>query len=843
MNFLRKLSFSVLIFIFPLLSLNAQLCTGSLGDPIVKFTFGYDTLGFGLPPAPLASGITNYPFVANSCPLDGFYTISDFTANCFGNTWYSLPEDHTPNDTYGYMMLVNASNTPGDFYTQPVSGLCSGTTYEFAAWLLNLNVPTACGGTPTKPNITFNIETPAGSILKSYNTGDISVTPFATWRQYGTFFTTPAGVTDVVIRMTNNAPGGCGNDIALDDITFRPCGATVTASINGSSTTQNVCAGNVSANTFTGNIPSPGPTTAYQWQISTDNGVTWTDIAGATSTSYIPTVSVTGSYQYRLTVADAPGTPSTCRTLSNVLFFNVDNSPVAPAFTAADTTCISNQPVVFTEQPQNPVGTVVEWNWNFGDLTPIVTATTNAAQSHTYAAAGNYTATLQVKNATGCTSVAFSKQVVISNAPTVDFSFTNSCQNNPVNFTSITNAGSGASYLWTFGDATTSTATNPVKTYTSGTSFLVTLQITSFFGCSSSITKTITLTTKPITPSFTAPATGCINQTITFTDQPTNPAGTITQWIWNFGDGSPVVTAVTNVAQTHTYTTIGTYTVTILVNKNGCLSNVFQKQIVISNAPTVDFSFTSSCKGLPINFTSITNAGAGAQYSWAFGDATTSSDANPVKIYMNDGTYNVLLTIISAAGCSSNISHPVIIIPLLSTPIVTLDSTSSNFLKFKWLPVSGAIGYKVSIDGGTTFTDPSSGSTGTTHSIANLTPGQSITIIVKALGANGCENSAATATGNTTTSNLDVFIPNTFTPNGDGKNDVLKIYGNNVKGVIIKIFNQWGELIFVTVDKNSGWNGTYKGKNQPVGVYIYAATVTLDNGQVINKKGTINLVK
>src|SRR5688572_9517606 len=95
-----KAAFFFLVLVSGWFQSSGQLCTGSLGDPIVKFTFGYDTLGFGLPPSPLAPGITNYPFVANSCPDDGFYSIADIVPGCHGNTWHPIPEDHTAGDLY-----------------------------------------------------------------------------------------------------------------------------------------------------------------------------------------------------------------------------------------------------------------------------------------------------------------------------------------------------------------------------------------------------------------------------------------------------------------------------------------------------------------------------------------------------------------------------------------------------------------------------------------------------------------------------------------------------------------------------------------------------------------------
>ncbi|MGH2566223.1 MAG: hypothetical protein ACRDE5_17015, partial [Ginsengibacter sp.] len=121
--------------------LTAQLCQGSLGDPVVNITFGA-----GTNPGPSLGGSTNYGYVNHDCPDDGFYTVANSTSGCFGGTWHTLVEDHTPGDVNGYMMVVNASFNPGDFFVKTVDGLCPNTTYEFAAWMYNVLQAFACNG-------------------------------------------------------------------------------------------------------------------------------------------------------------------------------------------------------------------------------------------------------------------------------------------------------------------------------------------------------------------------------------------------------------------------------------------------------------------------------------------------------------------------------------------------------------------------------------------------------------------------------------------------------------------------------------------------------------------------
>jgi hypothetical protein len=243
-------------------SVHAQICAGSLGDAVINVTFGAGA-GAG---SPLPGATTFYNFVSYDCPNDGNYTVINATASCFGNSWQTLSQDHTPGDNDGRMMLVNASIDPGDFFVDTARGLCANTTYEFGAWVANVLLTSACEGNGTDPKLVFNIETSAGVVLGTYSTGDIPETASPEWKQYGLFFTTPINTNDVVIRITNNAPGGCGNDIALDDITFRPCGPTVNATIaNSAETILDLCSASITTASISATIGNGYVGPSQQW--------------------------------------------------------------------------------------------------------------------------------------------------------------------------------------------------------------------------------------------------------------------------------------------------------------------------------------------------------------------------------------------------------------------------------------------------------------------------------------------------------------------------------------------------------------------------------------------------
>ena len=287
-------------------------CNGSLGTPILDETFGSGTSRIG---PPLPAGITTLIYDGNTCPEDGYYAIVNYTTGCFGE-WHTLT-DHT-GDPNGYFMLIDANFQPSDFFVQTVNGLCDGTTYNFSAWIINMFH--LSGG--TDPDITFTIEKTDGTVLKSFDTGaidystDVLATP-AQWSNFGFYFTTPAGVSTVVLRMHNNAPGGQGNDLGLDDISFTPAGPKTSIAVDGiKGNTATVLCSNKT--TITSTVGSCYAKNGYQWQISTD-GTNFSAIPGANNPAYTVNLPATGKYYYRLNVAESDniGNPN-CSANSNV---------------------------------------------------------------------------------------------------------------------------------------------------------------------------------------------------------------------------------------------------------------------------------------------------------------------------------------------------------------------------------------------------------------------------------------------------------------------------------------------------------------------------------------------
>jgi gliding motility-associated-like protein len=336
--------FLPVMLLFICMSAKGQVCNGSLGDPVFTFDFGSGNS----PQFP----VTNYTFISGSCPNDGQYSLSKTESGCHDDTWHKVTKDHTGND--GYMMVVNADNVAGkEFFSKQttVDGanvLCENTTYEFSAYILNLIKAGQSGF--NEPKITFRIETLTGDLIRESEPLAVPATANPDgWEKYGVFFTTTAGVTAVVVKMVNNAPGGSGNDFVLDDIAFRACGPVVQAGItddagNISAESTNLCVGQSKIYNIKSSLTSD-PTFKYQWQQSVDNGAVWIDMPGKESlilTEPFPTDKPIGAYQYRLGVAKGGNISSlNCRVYSNAVTINIAPLPT-PTGLQPKTVCEGN---------------------------------------------------------------------------------------------------------------------------------------------------------------------------------------------------------------------------------------------------------------------------------------------------------------------------------------------------------------------------------------------------------------------------------------------------------------------------------------------------------------------
>ncbi|WP_396602476.1 T9SS type B sorting domain-containing protein [Algibacter sp. R77976] len=410
-------------------------CSGNSGDPIFNETFGTGAT------TSLPFGTTSYAYNSTQ-PNDGFYNVSSNT-NWFG--WHDIV-DHTVGDTNGRMLIVNADYTPGEFYRTTISGLCENTTYEFSSWMINLLPSTSgCPGGGIPINVKFEIwDNTNTNLLASGDTGNINGTSSPNWQQYALVFKSLSSQTSVILKMLNNGVGGCGNDLALDDIVFKSCGDTIKIEDSSDSNTTILCEDEVPFSTIIKATPDFTIFTShfYQWQESLD-GVIWMDIAGETNDTYSTALIYNTSF-YRVKVAEAEINVNndSCNSASEIYEIRVVPLPNVP---------VNNGDLVICENDLTPLsvtvptGVIVNWyNANTGgNLLKANSTTYNPTASGIY-----YAEAETIEN--GCLSTSRTAvQIDYLEIPEVTDQILEFCENTSITlYANPTDPSTVTSYLW-----------------------------------------------------------------------------------------------------------------------------------------------------------------------------------------------------------------------------------------------------------------------------------------------------------------------------------------------------------------------------------------------------------
>jgi PKD repeat protein len=343
-------------------------------------------------------------------------------------------------------------------------------------------------------------------------------------------------------------------------------------------------------------------------------------------------------------------------------------------------TCLE-VPVQFNDLSQ---GNLISWAWDFNDPGSLLNNSSNQQNpAHLFGQAGDYLVSLFVQNANGCHDTV-TRTISISPKPAVDFSFNTGCAADTVHFSSsaFVNATSTSSWVWQFGDNSTSVDPDPYHIYTTHGTYNVSLTITTENGCTNVKTRQVQVTTAPIAM-FTSNLLSCSGTAVLFTDLSSTPNGIINSWNWNFDDGDEVaIHGPSNGNATHTYSVAGIYHVTLTVHTTtGCEAS-YTAAITVNPSPVSAFSFTSGCSALPTSFTDQSQGSDGYSiigWSWNFGDPASGTSnisvlQNPQHLFSSTGKYNVTLTTENALGCTNTITQ---IINITSGPGVDFTSSSS----------------------------------------------------------------------------------------------------------------------------------------------------------------------
>lgn len=425
----------------------------------------------------------------------------------------------------------------------------------------------------------------------------------------------------------------------------------------------------------------------------------------------------------------------------------------------------------------------------------------------------------------GCVDT-LTKTITVYQPPVANFGYsTPNCEKVAITFTdsSSTPVGTLTTWAWDFGDGTPVVVRNSnaavTHTYAAWGNYTVSLTVTTSNGCvSTPKTKTIVIKPEPH-PAFGFPASACLpNAVISFTNSSSIVDGTALTYLWNFGDpGSGTANSSVAVAPSHTYTAVGPFAVNLQATSvAGCVNDTTISVNVIHPQPKAAFTINkpSVCIGDAVSFTDNSDGKDGTvnQWFWNFGDGSTSNTQNPSHLYGTVNNFTVSLYIINSIGCNSDTlsknfdvyPYPVISAGpdrvVLEGGSITLEATATgNDLQYLWTPADHLNNNQV-----------------LKPTVSNIPNDMTYTLQV-------------TARGNCATTD-EVFIklllapkiPNTFTPNNDGINDLWLIdYLDTYPGNRVQVFTRTGQLVFESIGYAKPWNGTMSGKPLPFDTYYY----------------------
>ncbi|MFI5132211.1 MAG: PKD domain-containing protein, partial [Chitinophagales bacterium] len=309
--------------------------------------------------------------------------------------------------------------------------------------------------------------------------------------------------------------------------------------------------------------------------------------------------------------------------------------------------------------------------------------------------------------------------------------------------------------------------------------------------------------------------------------------------VWDFGDGS--TSGVQN--PTHTFTQPGTYVVTLNITTQTNCSSSYQDTVFVYRTPDPSISGKDT---ICVNATepyigSIAVPDSVSNWQWTYGSGQSSTNQNVNIKFTAPGDYSIQLMVSNKIGCSDTAVKRINVAPpptatAVQDPITINVGSGANLL----------MNYTGSINLYTWLPDKQLSCDDCTLPFAN--PKSTTTYTVEVTDKYGCTNEG-NITVNVLCDKINYFIPNTFSPNGDGQNEVFFPRGTGLFRIkSMMIFDRWGEVVFEKKDfppndASAGWNGNFKGKKANSDVYIYMIEILCDNNTVIPAKGNITLLR
>jgi len=509
-------------------------------------------------------------------------------------------------------------------------------------------------------------------------------------------------------------------------------------------------------------------------------------------------VTVFTSGTFNVIVSDSNG----CIAASASTTVTVNALPLTPVIsTNGPTVFCAGDSVVLTSN------TVFGNQWNTGDTTQSITVYTSGTFS------------LYVVNGNNCVSGIATDSVTVNAlppAPTVT-------AQGPATFClgdSVTlSSSSTVNNIWSNGAQTQTTTV-----YTSGT---YTVMVTDTNGCSST-SSGVTVTANPLpglpTITVSGPTTICQGGSVTLSSSYSNGN------VWSTGSTNDSIVV----------TTSGTYSV-INTNTFGCSSAPASITITINPAPQVDITSlvidTAFCGLMTGSINGIVITAGTAPYSYAWYDASGNATGNGNSSINNLSAGSYYLIVTDNNGCADTTGN--LVVPGTNGVQVVLTATPTSGyapLNVEFTATASQLVSQYAWDMGATSYSTTSDTTGFLYTAAG-----NYTVTVTVTDNNGCTDSATVTI--VVDEEITLEIPNVFTPNGDGTNDLFLINTTGIDQMTVSIYDRWGVLIAVVEGVNAGWDGrAVNGLSAVDGTYYFVLDYVTYRGEAMNKSGFVTLL-
>lgn len=497
-------------------------------------------------------------------------------------------------------------------------------------------------------------------------------------------------------------------------------------------------------------------------------------------------------------------------TSNNTSFIVVHPAPVPDIF-AADV-CLG-EPIAITDASSIGSGSIAEWDW---------TVTSQGAFNEPVIgpfyvdSADTVYINLEVTSDQGCSATVIDS-VFVHPLPVVAMELNDGCQFSSLAFQDQSTIAWDAvsSWSWSFGDDDSLTEQNPEHSYSEPGQYAVTLNVGSSFGCWSAATETITVWPVPENAILVQPH--CFGVTTTLQSLSTVASGVIAQTVWDLDS----VLAEGEVVQ-HLFAEAGFHLVTLTtISDQGCSAQSGAVQEV-QPLPQVAFSISDSalCADEMLLLTgasSIDDPYIIASYAWYLEEESLGGGPVVEVMLANSGTYTVGLVVTTGNGCVDSLFMPDAV-TVYPRPVAGFDMNPEQLSivdpEFHVIDGSeGASHWQYTFgDGEATYEQEP------THRYENFG-----TYVVEQIvsSIHGCLDTSYRTV--TVVPDLLIHVPNAFTPNGDGINDVFRpsLDGFDVREYTLTIWNRWGELLFTSSEVSQGWDGTYSGLQAQDDVYVW----------------------